>query len=136
MGFICQKIVRFAHCDPAGIVFYPRYVELCNEVVEDWFREGLGVDFHTLHEQHRLGIPTVKLEVEFLKPSRYGEALQFALHVCEMGQTSLRLRMQASCGSEVRVRFQLKVVMLSMQSRRPVPIDALWRERFANWMSA
>ena len=34
--------IEWGHCDPAGIVFYPRYVELCNEMVEDWFADGLG----------------------------------------------------------------------------------------------
>ena len=34
-------LVRFADCDPAGIVFYPRYMEMFNALVEDWFREGL-----------------------------------------------------------------------------------------------
>ena len=36
MGKIFErnKRVRFAHCDPAGIVFYPRYFEMLNELVE------------------------------------------------------------------------------------------------------
>ena len=29
--------VRFQHCDPAGIVFYPRYLEMINQTVEEWF---------------------------------------------------------------------------------------------------
>ena len=31
--------VEFNHCDPAGIVFYPRYFEMTNSVVEIFFRE-------------------------------------------------------------------------------------------------
>ena len=33
--------VRFQHTDPAGIVFYPRYFEMINQVIEDWFAEKL-----------------------------------------------------------------------------------------------
>ena len=33
MAFIAQRKVRFQHCDPAGIVFYPRYFEMLNSVV-------------------------------------------------------------------------------------------------------
>jgi 4-hydroxybenzoyl-CoA thioesterase len=29
-----EVLVRFAHCDPAGIVFYARYFEMINGVVE------------------------------------------------------------------------------------------------------
>ena len=35
--------VGFRHCDPAGIVFYPRYAEMVNDTVEHWFKHGLGV---------------------------------------------------------------------------------------------
>ncbi|MCO5127369.1 MAG: hypothetical protein M9957_08845 [Rhodobacteraceae bacterium] len=29
--------VGFNHCDPAGIVFYPRYFEMANTVCESFF---------------------------------------------------------------------------------------------------
>lgn len=65
-----NKQIRFHHCDPAGIVFYPEYFVLFNELVEDWFNEGLGVDFSKFHMVERLGFPAVKIECEFLTPSR------------------------------------------------------------------
>ena len=131
MIFSKKKTVRFAHCDPAGIVFYPRYAELCNEVVEDWFREALAVDFHVLHEQLRLGIPAVRLEVEYLHPSTYGDTLEFTLRVREIGNASLTLNLIAWCGEQERVRIQLKVVMMSMDTLRAVTIDDDWRAKFA-----
>lgn len=36
-------LIRFAHCDPAGIVFFPRYLEMFNNLIEDWCRDELGV---------------------------------------------------------------------------------------------
>ena len=29
-------LIRFHHCDPAGVAFYPEYFVLFNELVEDW----------------------------------------------------------------------------------------------------
>ena len=37
--------VRFGHCDPATFVFYPRYFEMINSFVEDWFEDGLEASF-------------------------------------------------------------------------------------------
>ena len=37
--------IEFNHCDPAGIVFYPRYFEMVNSVVENFFREVAGHSF-------------------------------------------------------------------------------------------
>ena len=31
-----EILVRFGDCDPAGIVYYPRYMEMFNSLVEDW----------------------------------------------------------------------------------------------------
>lgn len=131
MIFRKTKNVRFSHCDPAGIVFYPRYAELCNEVVEDWFREALAVNFHELHEKRRLGVPAVRLEVEFLHPSTYGDTLEFSLCVGEIGNASMRLKLVARCGGQERVRIDLKVVMMSMDTMRAVRIDDDWRQKFA-----
>lgn len=131
MDYVRNKRVRFSHCDPAGIVFYPRYVELFNEVVEDWFADALGVGFHALHEEHRLGIPAVKLEVEYLAPSRYGDLLAFVLSVTRMGNSSIGLQIEARVGETVRVRGKLTVVLTSMDTFRPVALDDTWRARLA-----
>lgn len=135
MIFKKTKNVRFSHCDPAGIVFYPRYAELCNEVVEDWFREALDVDFHELHEKRRLGVPAVRLEVEYLHPSTYGDTLEFSLRVREIGNASMQLALVARCGDQERVRIELKVVMMSMDSMRAVRIDNDWRQKFAAFLA-
>lgn len=44
-SFESTKLVRFQHCDPAGIVFYPQYFVLFHELIEDWFNEGLRVNY-------------------------------------------------------------------------------------------
>ena len=133
MAFTKQKVIRFSHCDPAGIVFYPRYVELCNEVVEDWFADGLGFPLHRFQQQLRLTIPAVRLETEFLKTSTHGDVLDFTLAVRALGRSSLSLEVVARCDGEERVRFALKLVLVSLDTMRSVPIDDAWRERFGRF---
>lgn len=36
-AFETDKLIRFHHCDSAGIVFYPQYFVLFTELVEDCF---------------------------------------------------------------------------------------------------
>jgi 4-hydroxybenzoyl-CoA thioesterase len=134
MVFRVKKNVRFSHCDPAGIVFYPRYAELCNEVIEDWFRDALGVSFHTLQEELNLTIPAVRLEIEFLVPSTYRDSLEFTLRVKEIGNTSMLMEIIAWHGEEQRVRIQLKSVMVSLNDLRPLRISDEWRARLTPFM--
>ena len=68
--FETQVKVRFAHCDPAGIIFYPRYFEILNGVVEDWFDQALGYSFSQLMRLHDLATPMVEVRTKFLNPCR------------------------------------------------------------------
>ena len=35
-----SRPLRFAHCDPAGIAYYPRYLELCDGAIRKAASEG------------------------------------------------------------------------------------------------
>lgn len=81
--------IEFCHCDPAGIVFYPRYAEMVNHMVENFFHDEVGYPFARIMDEGR-GIPTVRLEVDFRQPSRLGDRLEWALSVEHIGRSSAR----------------------------------------------
>jgi 4-hydroxybenzoyl-CoA thioesterase len=85
--FIKKETVRFRHVDFAGIVFYPRFLEMLNDLVEDWFGEQLGRPFSKIHETN--GIPTVDLKVQFKNPARIGDELTKSLWVTRLGGASV-----------------------------------------------
>jgi 4-hydroxybenzoyl-CoA thioesterase len=121
--------VRFADCDPAGIVFYPRYFEMMNGVVEDWCAQALGISFRELHLRDGLGLPTVRLESDFIAPSELGELLQAQLTVQKVGGASLHVSivLLGPQGDE-RVRASLVLVMMNLSERRAVPLTKAIRE--------
>lgn len=106
--------VIFAHCDPAGIVFYPRLVEMINNVVEAWF-DRLGCSFARLHGELALGVPTVSLQVEFVKACRLGEVLDVGLHLEELRHNRVCLRVQAVCKGELRWQAAVTLVCVQLQ---------------------
>ena len=85
--FIKTEKIRFEHIDFAGIVFYPRFLEMLNALVEDWFEEALDRPFSKMHETN--GIPTVDLKVQFKKAARLGEVIVKELWVKELRSSSL-----------------------------------------------
>lgn len=87
MKFIKTEKIRFKHVDYAGIVFYPRFLEMLNDLVEDWFEEALDRPFSKIHETN--GIPTVDLKVQFKKAARIGETLNKQLWVSKLGGASV-----------------------------------------------
>ncbi len=94
MRFIKKEEVRFRHVDFAGIVFYPRFLEMLNDLVEDWFAESLLNPFGKMHKNS--GIPTVNLQVDFKHPARIGDVLYKQLWVVSLGESSVR------CGFEFK----------------------------------
>ena len=87
MIFTKQEKIRFKHIDYAGIVFYPRFLEMLNDIVEDWFEEALDRPFSKMHETN--GIPTVDLKVQFKNAARIGETLSKKLWVAELKSSSI-----------------------------------------------
>lgn len=86
-AFTKKEKIRFKHVDFAGIVFYPRFLEMLNDLVEDWFEEALDRPFSQIHQTN--GIPTVDLKVQFKNPARLGQMLDKRLWVKNIGFASL-----------------------------------------------
>jgi 4-hydroxybenzoyl-CoA thioesterase len=116
-----QELVRFGHCDPAGIVFYPRYFEMLNALVEDWFTQGLGVDYAQLLGPRRVGMPTVHLSTDFKRISSMGDVLTQRIEIQKLGRTSLSLTISFDGPDGQRVACELVLVCTSLDTHQPTP---------------
>lgn len=134
--FATRIPVRFGDCDPAGIVFYPRYFEMFNGVVEDWCEERLGLGFREMHQERFWGVPTVRVETDFRAPSRLGEVLRAELSVLKLGRASFTLRivLRGPAGEE-RVAARLVLAMMDLRSMRSQAIPEGMRERMAAYLA-
>lgn len=93
--------VRFEHCDPAGIVFYPRYIEMLQEVVEDWFADY----YQSLAGEEQLIFKAI--QARFIQPSRLGDLLAFTFELQVHDMHDAWLDCLVSCGEERRVELHL-----------------------------
>ncbi len=132
--FECDKLIRFHHCDPAGIVFYPQYFVLFNELVEDWFNQGLGIDFARFHVEQGMGVPMGSIVCRFLSPSKVGEMLHLSLSINRIGKSSLELNVNGKAGGETRVHATLTLVLASLQSRRSLPFPQDMRTKLESYL--
>ncbi|MBR7747396.1 acyl-CoA thioesterase [Undibacterium baiyunense] len=128
--------IRFAHCDPAGIVFYPRYFELINGVVEDWCAQGLGMSFHEMHMVQGIGLPTVHIETDFVKTSVMGDELIAELRVIKLGRASatVEIRMLGQ-EQDLRLTARLVLVMAQVQERKAIALPIALREQMQNYLA-
>jgi 4-hydroxybenzoyl-CoA thioesterase len=140
-GVHCHPIdVRFGDCDPAGVVYFPRFFDWFHQAMESWFDQALNLPYSEVLE--RYGFPAVHTEADFIKPSRMGERIQIQLRVGRIGASSFRLDYEVvGPDDEPRVRGNTVVAMIGVlpdQSDhfRPVRIPAELRDKIRSFISA
>jgi shikimate dehydrogenase len=122
--FLRPRRIRFEHCDPAGIVFFPQYLVMFVGLIEDWIHEELGIPYVELIGTRRIGLPTVNLACDFRYPGRMGDDVALSLRVARLGNRSFTLEM--GCRDETRDRLTVRqtIVTTSLDTHRPIPIPA------------
>ena len=77
--------VQWGDCDPAGIVFYPRYFE--------WFDAGTILLF-----EKATGLTKIEAGAKFVVPSQYGDDIEIETSVKEFGRSSFSMLHKVSKG--------------------------------------
>ncbi|TAG32347.1 MAG: acyl-CoA thioesterase [Polaromonas sp.] len=109
--------MRFHHCDPAGIVFYPQFFYLLHEAQED-FLAHIGFPEHEMiHAGY--GVPIVDLKTQFLGMCRNGDAVDITLALSNIGNSSLAMNYEVTGGGHVRLRASGVVVYSKVPDGKP-----------------
>ncbi|HVS03212.1 MAG TPA: thioesterase family protein [Thermoanaerobaculia bacterium] len=89
MPFRAHLKVRFGDIDHAGIVYYPRFLHYFHVALEEFFRQELGMAYHRVIDERRVGFPSVRLEIDFRQPLRFGDEIEVEVRGVELGSTSI-----------------------------------------------
>jgi 4-hydroxybenzoyl-CoA thioesterase len=133
-AFETTRKILFQHCDPAGIVFYPRYFEMLNSVVEEWFEDGLGVSFDVFHRVRRRGIPTKHVEMDFAAPCRLGETITFSFGVEVLRGAGITAKFEArGPDNDTRLSGRQILVHVDLDRLKPTPFPDDMRAAIARY---
>jgi 4-hydroxybenzoyl-CoA thioesterase len=102
--------VEWGDCDPAGIVWYPRYFEWFDASTAALFAAA-GLSNGVMHNPYKiLGIPTVDTRARFITPSKFEDEVTIESTVIEFLRSSFdvrhRLLKDGAPAVEVRKRFE------------------------------
>lgn len=129
-----QIKLRFADTDAAGIAFYPRYFELANNHIEDWFGDGLGFDFKHLHMDEKRAVPTVHVDVDFKNPGRMHEVLTFALALTKIGNSSIHFTLTADGTDGQKFEMHYVLAHMDMKTGTSLPWPDDMRAAMQKWL--
>jgi 4-hydroxybenzoyl-CoA thioesterase len=88
--------IEWGDCDPAGIIFYPRYFEIFDASTAMLFERALGMTkFAMFKALPFAGFPLVRTHARFLKPTRFGDDVTVETTV-KFGRTSFDIEHKIS----------------------------------------
>ena len=118
MIFSTPKTIRFHHCDPAGIVFYPQFFYLLHEAQEDFF-EHIGFPQHDMINAG-YGVPIVDMTTRFLGMCRHGDAVDITLALSKVGNSSIGMNYKIVGSEQVKLCASGVVVYSKVPDGKPV----------------
>ena len=131
--FRTRILVRFGDLDAAGIAYYPQLVNFLHESFEDFFAGHVGRPYPEVFREG-LGVPTVKVEMEFLSPVRYGDYVDIDVTVESVGRSSLRIRYEGSVQGRPVFRARNTAVIVDMATFRATEIPGWLRAKLETAM--
>ncbi len=95
MPFITNTVsrrIQWGECDPAGIVYYPRYFEMFDESTTAMFSAATGLSKWQMFETFRSsGYPMVDTRARFLVPCRFGDDVTIETTMTEAKRSSFNI---------------------------------------------
>ncbi len=118
--------IEWGDCDPAGIIFYPRYFEIFDASTSALFERALGLNkLELLKTFNFAGFPLVRTHARFLKPTRFGDDVTVETKIT-FGHASFEIEHRLSLKGETCVECSEKRVWVVREAdgrlkSRPVP---------------
>ena len=132
-----QIHVEWGDCDPAGIVYFPRYFEYFDACTNALF-ESAGLPKPDLLSTYGiLGIPLVEAHARYIAPSSFGDTLLVETRITEWKSSSFSVQHKLYRGeilaveaTEVRVWTARAGSDPNRMESRPIPREVI--ERFTS----
>jgi 4-hydroxybenzoyl-CoA thioesterase len=95
--------VPWGDCDPAGIVFNPKFFTYFDTSTWLMFEAATGVKAHDINERFGIiGIALVDAGANFMKPVKFGDEIEIVSRVAEFRRTSFVVEHKILLGGDLR----------------------------------
>jgi len=129
--------VEWGDCDPAGIIFYPRYFEIFDGSTTALIERALGMKkIEYLKAYGFAGHPVVEARARFRVATRFGDEVSIASALVECGRSSFKVEHRLSRdgtlvveGFETRVWVSRDANDPTRVRSQPMPAEVLARFR-------
>lgn len=108
--------VYYEDTDAGGIVYHANYLKFCERARSEWVR-GLGIDQRALKATLGLIIVVRRMEVDFLRPALYDDALTVTTQLRTLGGARIELDQAVLRGTETLFTAAVTLVCVGPDGR-------------------
>jgi len=127
--------IHWGDCDPAGIIYYPRYFEIFDRCTTTMLEQALGMTKHQyLIAYDFTGHPVVDTRARFILPTRYGDDVVIESTIVALRRSSFEIQHHLSKngnlsveGSETRVWVRRQSANATSIKAHPIPDEVVAR---------
>ena len=103
--------IEWGDCDPAGIVFYPRYIAIFDACTNALVERAAGMSKSQIFQAYEFtGYPLVETRTRFLLPTRFGDDVVIESSVTALRRSSFTIQHRLRKGGELAVEgFETRV---------------------------
>ena len=99
--------IEWGDCDPAGIVFYPRYFAMFDASTGLLLEQATGMKKIAWTKKFGIvGIPMVDTRAKFIVPSRYGDMIAIETRATRVGRSSFDIEHRVVKGETLAIEAQ------------------------------
>lgn len=125
--FVNRRKVRieWGDCDPAGIVFYPRYFAMFDHSTAMLLEAATGYTKYRMREVYDfVGFPMIDTGAKFLIPSKFGDDIVIESTVSELGKSSFEVSHKVWRGDALAIEAYEKRVWVGRHPDDPMKIKS------------
>lgn len=120
--------VRYAECDPQGIVFNANYVLYVDVALTELWRDAFG-SYEDAVQQHGVDLVVGSVTVDYRVPARPDDELDVGLALMAIGTSSITSSIEMRRGDTVIATGSVRHVCVDAATLQKAPVPDAIRER-------
>jgi acyl-CoA thioester hydrolase len=123
MAFIWPVRVYWEDTDAGGVVYYANYLRFLERARSEWLR-ALGFEQDALRDEQGVVFVVRRVEVDYLLPARFNDALEVSVSPVRIGGASLVVEQTVNRGVTPLIAARVTLACVDAVQFKPVKIPA------------
>ena len=125
--------VRYAECDPQGIVFNSRYLEYFDIGLTELWREALG-SYATTMEEHGVDLVVAEAGIRYRSSLRFDDVFELRVSVARLGTTAMTTAIEVAREDELIAEGEMRHVFVARDGGGKTPIPGHVRDALSPYV--